>query len=217
MRVRNLTVVVMAMIAACGDDDDGGKGGGSGGGSYSAIADSIAKPTGTLSTSNAVDVAEEFEKNAVAGVGGGQLKQAQDQKISCPAGGSYTVSASGSQTSSRAEISYDNCCYTAGCCIEGDADWYYAGQAGSTYSFCGDYDLQYACGGQTSSLTYSGCQGTDGKWVLSVRVGDRTYAVSGTYRDGTGTLKITDSKGTWTCTYNKGTGSCTGGGSNFSF
>lgn len=207
--------VVCALSFACGDDDGGG--GGGGGGSYASIADSIAKPTGMLAQSNAVDVAKEYEKFSGTGAGGDRIeKQTQNMKFTCPSGGSYSVNASGTQSNARAVVSYDGCCYAAGCCMNGGADWYFATQGGTAYSQCGSYDLDYSCSGVTSELKYEGCMGSSGKWVYVVRLAGKTYSVTGNYKNGTGTLEITDAQGKWTCTYNKGSGSCSGAGS-FSF
>lgn len=209
--------LLCAVTAACGDDDKGGAGG-SGAASYSAIADRLAKPTGQLAANNAVNVAEEYEKVALTGSGGSGAKQAsQMQTFNCPAGGGYTITASGSQQSAQAVLDYNSCCYTAGCCVEGDADWYFATQGGASYSQCGSYDIDYSCAGQSFSLDYSGCLGSNGTWVYVVELGGKTFTVSGTYLNGSGTLEIKDATSTWTCTYNSGSGSCTGSRGNLSF
>lgn len=200
---------------ACGDDEGGG---GGGGGSYAAIADSLAKPTGMLAQSNALDVAKGFEQVNVTGAGGTRLYQDRaTQKQTCPSGGSFTVTASGTQSNARAVVAYDGCCYSAGCCMNGDADWYIATEGGSAYSQCGTYDIDYTCSGQVASLKYSGCMGTNGKWVYVVKVADKTFSVTGSYRSGSGTLTVTDAKGTWTCTYTNNAGSCSGSAGSFSF
>ena len=203
-----------AVLLGCGDDE--GAGGGSG--SYASIAGAVTKPTGMLAQSNALDVAKGFETINVTGAGGSRLYQDRaQQKVNCPSGGSYSVTASGSQSNAHAVIEYDGCCFTAGCCINGDADWYISTKAGEKYMQCGTYDVDYMCSGANAALKYSGCMGTDGKWVYVVKVGDKTFSVTGSYRAGNGMLTITDAQNTWTCTYKNNTGSCTGGGSSFSF
>lgn len=213
IRLSFLMGLVCTVAFACGDDD-----GGSGGGSFASIAGSIDKPTGMLAESNALDVAKGFEQVNVTGASGMRLYQdRQSTKQACPSGGSMSVTASGNQSNARAVVAYDGCCYTAGCCMDGDADWYFATAGGTAYNQCGTYDLDYTCSGQTASLKYSGCMGADGKWVYVVKVADKTFSVSGNYRAGSGMLTVTAANGTWTCTYTNNTGSCSGSAGSFSF
>jgi hypothetical protein len=205
-------------IAGCGGDDNDK---GSGGGSFAAISESLAEPSGTVDATTAADIGEEFGKVSSAGAGGLRNEQVaqsqQTQTMSCPAGGTYTVTASGSESSGRATLDYNSCCYTAGCCTDGSGDWYYSSSQTASYSICGSYNLEYSCEGVEASLEYSGCLSSTGEWVYRVEVDGETYAVSGSYYDGTGTLEIEGANGSWTCTYNNGAGSCTGTGGNFSF
>jgi hypothetical protein len=222
MRLRTFVWVsgVCAIWAGCGGGDDSEPS--SGGGSFTAIADSIAKPSGQLAASNATDVADEFAKISMTGAAGGrrttQQAGGQTQEIACTAGGKQTITASGSQSGGHAVIKYDNCCYQASCCFNGGGDWYYAAQAGASYSFCGSYNMTLSCGTEGSaSVKYEGCVGMDGKWVYVVRVDGKTFAVTGNYSNGNGTLEITGANGSFSCTYSNHTGSCTGSSGNFSF
>jgi hypothetical protein len=205
-------------IAGCGGGD---KGSGNGGGSFAAISESLAEPTGTVDETTAGDIGEEFEKVSGTGANGfrdEQIAQSQQtQTVSCPAGGNYTITASGSQSSGRATLDYNSCCYAEGCCTDGSGDWYYSSSQTASYSICGSYDLSSSCGGSEVSLEYSGCMSSDGEWVYSIEVDGETYAVSGSYFGGNGSLEIRGANGTWNCTYSNGTGSCTGSGGNFSF
>jgi hypothetical protein len=205
-------------VVACGGGDDDGS---SGGGSYSDIANSIAKPTGTLAASNAASVATEFESIGENGAPGGSRTQANSGSTTqaCTYGGNISISASGSQSGGTGTFKYNNCCYTsANCCFNGDGNMYYSTQQGAgSFSYCAKYNIKYSCAGQNASINYSGCFGTDGKWTYVVTVGGKTFAVNGNYSNGSGTLEITGSNGKYTCTYSNGTGSCTGSGGNFSF
>jgi hypothetical protein len=205
--------------AACGGDDDKGTSGRSA--SYQDISASLAEPSGTVDADTAGDIGDEFEKVSgaapAAGLRDDQVAQSNSFTQECDAGGSISASGSSTESSGRATYSYDNCCFTAGCCVDGDGSIYYSSTAGSSYSYCGSFDVDATCGGSTSSVSYSGCVGTDGEWVYRIEMGGETYAVSGTYSNGNGTLEITGDNGTFTCTYTNHSGSCTGSGGNFSF
>lgn len=210
--------LVSGVLAACGDD------GGSGvGGSYASIAGAIEAPSGTVDASSAATIGDEFEKLSGANLAGGMREDAQVAQTTsgteaCDAGGSVSYSGSGNESSGSARGTFDSCCFTAGCCTDGSMDMYYSSEQGAEYMFCGSYDLSYSCEGVDADVTFSGCFGTSGEWVYVVEVNGETYAVSGTYSDGNGTLEIRGENGTWTCTYTDGSGECTGsGGDSFNF
>jgi len=212
------TLAVSFVLAACGSSDDNSKSGS--GGSYTAVASAIKNPTGTLSSDNAVSVAEAFEK-IESGAAGRRLQggSTQAQTQTCPSGGSYTVTANGSSSAGTADLKYDNCCYSQGCCINGTGAFYYStdSTAASSYSVCGSYSLTLACESDSGALNYQGCVGSSGEWIYVVTIDGKTYSVTGSYSDGSGTLTITDSKDTWTCTYSNGSGTCTGNSGGISF
>jgi hypothetical protein len=200
-----------------------GCGGGSssnGSGSYSSIANSLAHPTGKLAASNANSVAKAFEQIDASAANGRRIKggSTANQTVDCPSGGSYSVAVSGGQTSGQATLSYNQCCYTAGCCINGSGNWYYSAETNASYSLCGSYSLSLSCDSESGSVSYQGCMSSaSGDWTYVVTVDGKTYAVAGSYSSGSGTLDITDSTGTYTCTYSQGAGSCTGSGGTFTF
>lgn len=199
------------LVAACGSDSDSKAGGGSS--SYDAIASAISKPTGTVSESTAPQIAAEYEKILDPSASDASK---QNQTIACSGGGDITVVASGSGNSGNVTASYNDCCESS-CCLNGGYDYYYAAGAGAAFSYCGSYQVQVDCGsGTESDLQYDGCFGADGEWTYVVRVAGETYAVSGTYIGGSGTLEIRGANGEFTCTYTDGSGSCTGDGE-FSF
>lgn len=221
MRIYNyvgLTVLGLGLFAACGGDDDEGS---SGGGSYSSISESISAPSGTVDATTVGDIGEEFAKISSASAGGVRedavAQSSQTQEMACPAGGTQTSTASGTQDNATVTIDLDACCYTEGCCTTGGGTWYFAGAQGAEYSICGSYDVTSSCQGSTVSLDYSGCIGSNGQWVYVVEVAGETYAVSGNYANGNGMLEITGANGTWTCTYANGAGNCTGTGGDFTF
>jgi len=137
--------------------------------------------------------------------------------VSWAAGGSLNAAGSGDQSSGHSTALYDDCCVAANCCIDGSADIYFSTEQGAAYSYCGSYDLSYSCEGTTTALTYEGCVGSTGEQIYVIEVDGDTYAVSGTYSNGSGTLEISGENGTWTCTYSNGSGSCTGTGGTFEF
>lgn len=207
-----------------------------GGGSYDSIASSIAAPTGTVSSETALGVAEQFEgvaSIAVAGVREDAPDDAQagqalggQQRVECSAGGSYTGTASGNTQNLRSRVVFDDCCFAESFCISGIADSVYAGSGGGDYQYCISYDVTFdcelflaaagvpmACNGKIVS---SGCL-DDGGWIYVIQLDNRTYAVSGSYSRGDGTLEIRGSNGTWTCVYTNGSGSCSGTRGNFTF
>jgi hypothetical protein len=202
----------------CGSDDEGG----SGRGSLSSITSAIESPTGTVDETTAAEVGAEFEKVAQAQVPSGMRRDAQTAQsssgtVSCPAGGSLNAAGSGDQSSGHSTAEYNDCCVAANCCIDGSADIYFSTEQGAAYTYCGSYDLTYSCEGTTTALTYEGCVGSTGEEIYVIEVDGDTYAVSGTYSNGSGTLEISGENGTWTCTYSDGGGSCTGTGGTFEF
>jgi hypothetical protein len=210
--------VGFGLLGACGDD-----GGSNVGGSYSSIASAIESPSGTVDESSAVRVGEEFGKLSATGVAAGmrrdaQVGQSQSGTMDCPAGGSISFTGSGNESSGQARGSYNGCCYSAGCCMDGTVNMFYSSAQSAAFAYCGSYDVSYSCEGVNADLAFNGCFGTTGEWVYVVEVDGESYAVSGTYVDGSGTLEISGENGTWTCTYNNDSGSCTGsGGDSFTF
>jgi len=204
-------------FAGCGSDDDGG----SRGGSFSSITSAIESPTGTVDENSVAEVGTEFEKVVQAEVPSGMRRDAQTAQssgtVSCPAGGSLSAAGSGDQSSGHSTAQYNDCCVAANCCIDGSADIYFSTEQGAAYSYCGSYDLTYSCEGTTTALSYEGCVGSTGEQIYVIEVDGGTYAVSGSYSNGSGTLEITGENGTWTCTYSGAGGSCTGTGATFEF
>ncbi len=213
---RSSLIALSLGIMACGDS--GGSNGAAkrGGESYTAIRDALASPTGTVSASTAPEIGVEFEK--VTGTSStAKQKQASAQTQTCSGGGTISVTAEGDQNSATSVIDYDNCCEST-CCTDGGGVWYFSTVQGSEYSYCGNYKLQISCEtSETTSVQYEGCVGSSGTWVYVVRVGGETYAVTGSYYDGNGTLEVTGANGSFSCTYTDGSGSCTGTGGSFDF
>lgn len=211
------TLISLGMAAACGGDGDSG-GAAAPTGSYEAVASAIEAPTGTVDETTVGDVGEEFGKATSAGVGGErQVKQSQSQEMACAAGGKLSYTASGTQENVQVNFVYDGCCQEASCCFDGGGTVYQASAAGAAYSTCANYDITAECEGQSLAINYSACVGTDGVQTYAIVVNGSTYAVSGTYYNGSGTLTIRGENGTWECTYTDGSGSCTGTGGDFSF
>jgi hypothetical protein len=207
--------VLGLLAAACGGDDDGG-GGGSQPRSYQAISESMAEPSGTVDESTASDIGEEFEKASGATPAGGvrddQVAQSGSQTIQCSGGGTISVSATGSQEAANISYSYNDCCESS-CCMDGSGTAYYTSAADADFTFCGSYDIDATCEGTSSSVNFSGCLGKDFEMQYLITVDGDTYAVSGNYSNGNGTLEIRGENGTWSCTYTNGSGSCSGTGS----
>jgi hypothetical protein len=220
MKRLGLVLAVLGLVACGGDDGDGG---GSGGGSFGAIANSIAMPTGTVDMETVPAIADEFEKVRSGSAGGERFEQSnQNIMMACPAGGSSNTMASGNQSAVTGHVTYDNCCYTsADCCISGDSTFYFStngAQSDSTQNYmqCVEYAVTSTCGGSAVNLDYEGCFSNTGVWTYVVRIEGESFAVSGNYSGGNGTLEIRGANGNYTCTYTNGSGSCTGDGS-FSF
>ena len=210
-------VALAGAFAGCGGDDDKG----SRGGSLASITDAIEAPTGTVDETTVGDVGVEFEKVSQAQIPQGVRRDAQTAQstgtVSCPAGGTVNASGSGNESSGHSTASYNNCCATANCCLDGEADIYFSTEQGAAYTYCGSYDVTYTCEGTTTAVSYEGCLNSSGELVYAIEVDGDTYAVSGSYSNGSGTLEITGENGTWTCTYSNNSGSCTGTGGNFTF
>jgi len=207
------TVAGMIVAVGCGSDDDSG----GGGASFSDMSSQVEQPTGTVDATTAGPVATKFEELSSASLGGDRLYAQQSSEQACPAGGSMRASGSGNESSGNVTVNYDGCCYVAGCCFSGVGTTAYSDANGSNFSYCVDYDVDYSCEGQSLSLNYAACQGTDGSLVYSVEVAGETFAVSGYYNGGNGELTITGANGSWTCTYTNSAGSCTGTGGDFTF
>lgn len=215
MAIQNRATLFVAalLLGACGSGDSGGGGGGA---SFGDISDAISSPTGTVSAETAPAIADEFAK-INQGAGGSAAKQSGSQEMACPAGGKMSITAHSSGGSARSQISYKECCYQAGCCLNGGGNWFFSTGAGAAYSYCGSYSLKSSCGGSgVASLNYEGCFDSRG-WVYSIKVDGETFAVSGTYSNGNGTLEVKGENGSFSCTYTNGSGSCTGSSGNFSF
>lgn len=216
-------LVVGLLGLGCGDDDSGAQAGG-----FSGIQSALTEPTGMVDVDTAPAIAEEYDRIAIgAGSAGGQRYTSEQfpqersvtQTVSCPAGGGYTVSGSGSETGGEATVAYENCCYQDACCMSGSGTWFFSQDANTAnYTYCGSYSLAMECMGFTENVAYEGCFGMDGRWTYVVEVEGQTFAVAaeGSYYGGEGTLTVTGANGTFVCTYSDGTGSCSGDGS-FSF
>lgn len=197
--------LVGLFASACGSDPPPAN-------DYGAIADGISHPTGMLDKGNARDVADEFGK--IRGLGAlGTRPQASgtSTSIACGAGGSYRIDVSGaSQSGGQAVLDYDACCYVASCCFDGHGDWYYATASGSQFSYCGSYDLTLSCYDTVEKLAYSGCFDTSGGATYLVTVSGKSFAVSGSYSSGSGTVQIAAANGSWSCTFTSTSGTCSG-------
>ena len=188
---------------------------------YDEIAAKLREPTGTLDSSNAVAVAEAFQaSNGASTLAGGRRitqAQAQGQRTPCTNGGDLTIIVhSSSAAATSAEYAYNECCYAPDCCYDGGGTIYYAGSSIGQQEYCSSYDISLECLEQLVRVQYSACFDGEGTGTFLIEVDTKTYAVSGSYFNGSGTLTIKDSKGTYTCTYSGREGSCTGSGS-FSF
>ncbi len=220
--VAAVVLSAVGVFAGCGDD-----GGSSGGGSFANIQNSISAPSGTVDAASADEVAAEFEKIAASGTPAfgmreDQVAQTQNVDVPCGSSGSISVTGSGNESSGSGQFAFNNCCETAGCCMTGGGNMYFSSSGAAAeadadnFSYCAEYDVQYSCEGETASLDYAGCLGASG-FVYSVEVNGESYAVTGYYSEGSGSLTITGENGTWTCTYDNGSGSCSGDGETFTF
>jgi hypothetical protein len=196
----------------CKDDE---KGSGSGA-NPEAVAQAVSNPTGTVSDAkSAQGIADAFaaqmESMSSTGAGG-----AESGEIACPNGGKVTASG---DSSGAGSFSYNNCCYEAGCCVNGDG---WIAQGSDDFSLCASYSLDLDCGEASGSFDVDFCTGMDGNVWYVVEYSGETYACSGYYSsESGGTWTIRDSSTTWecqaTCTAGECTGSCTGGSETYSW
>jgi len=201
-----------------------GCGGSSKPASYADISASFAHPTGTLAATNADAVAKAYQTSQTAGTGpaGRRLdsrSSAVTESVACPNGGSINVNVDqASQQSVSESFTYANCCETADCCLNGSGNLYYAAAGTAAGSFCESFQITGTCSAVPVSENYSICSnGTTGTISYLVEVNGESFAVSGNYSSGNGTLTITGKNGMFTCTYTNDTGSCTGTSGTFTF
>jgi len=205
---------------ALGCGSDGGKAD-----SFSSIQEEISKPTGTVSATTVAKVGERFEtaesSNSFMGVReDDQVGASSSATITrqCDAGGSATVTGSGNQSDARVAMSFNDCCFSAGCCASGRGTIFTSSEQGATYNYCSSYDMNYDCAGSNASIQYSGCFSLTGKAVMLIDVDGQSFAVSGTRSGGNGTLEISGVNGKWSCSFTSGSGSCSSSdGASFSF
>jgi len=201
-----------------------GGGGSKAPGSYSDVMASFAHPTGTLAATNADKVAKAYQASMSAGTGpAGQRLDSKASAIvqSVPCNTSGTISINNIQTSSNAfseDFSYNNCCETADCCYNGTGKVFETLSGTSTGSFCESVQITGTCSAIPITENYSFCEDTTtGTLNYLVQVDGESFAVSGSYSNGNGTLTITGQNGMFTCTYTNDAGSCTGTGGTFVF
>jgi hypothetical protein len=209
-------VGLWGVVTGCGSD--GGKAS-----SYSSITEEISKPTGTVDQASVAKIGEKFEaasKASAMGVRDDDQTAASGSATvtqNCPSGGSFSATGSGNESNGRGTVKYNDCCYTAGCCADGNATIYYSSAQSSAFTYCANYDMDTTCAGTSLSIEYSGCLSASGM-VLLIDVDGASYAVTGSRSNGTGSLEITGANGKWSCTFSSGSGSCTSSaGGNFSF
>lgn len=216
-RVWVAAAVLSLVGVGCGSDGSDSADGDSSTGSFQSIRGALEAPSGVVDEETAPLIAEEFESASTASSAGGERFE-DDLDYSaelCPAGGQATVSYDGvSSQASTAHFDYDNCCYQSSCCINGAGTFYTRSDTDTgIFSACASYDMTVDCSlygsNATVSTSYYGCVSEDG-WQFLVTVNNETFAVSGDYRNGSGTLDISGSNGSFTCTYSDGVGSCDG-------
>jgi hypothetical protein len=193
--------------------------------SYNQISASFAHPTGTLAATNADAVAQAYQASLSSGLdtaaGRRLAPQTSAQTVSeaCPNGGTIAVNVNQASANAISEsYTYNNCCETADCCVNGGGNLFYSASGSSSGSFCEAFQISATCSGQPVSEDFSICEdGSTGMISYLVEVDGLSFAVSGSYSSGTGTLTITGANGTFTCTYTNNTGSCTGTSGSFTF
>lgn len=188
--------------------------------SFGSIAKGLESPTGTVDENSAAEIGKQYEaasQNSAFGArGDNQVGQSFSGTQSCPAGGNYSASGSGNESSGSVTIDYNSCCFIEGCCASGDGTIHYNSEAasgsssgGANYAFCATFDMQYSCEGSSASLDYSMCYGIGGEAVLLIEVNGESFAVSASTTGASGSLQIRGANGTWTCSYDDDGGSCT--------
>jgi hypothetical protein len=205
------------LLGACGGGKDEEK---PKAGSIDDISSAIESPTGTVSASTAADVAMAFEESGGVPTGSSRDQSqpiaAQDATVACDSSGDINVTADSGGESF--DIGYNDCCMTAGCCINGDAQGFVDTSGTGTYSACYEYDLDYDCDGTSASMEFSFCQSATGEMIYAIEVEGDTFAVSGYISNGTGTLTVTGENCSFTCDYTDYAGSCTSdSGDTFTF
>lgn len=209
--------VAASLLGACGggkEEAEEPKGG-----SLEAISKAIESPTGTVSEETVGDVARAFEESNGIPSGGSRDELspvvAQTQTIACDASGDIAIDAESSGESFT--FDYNDCCMTAGCCINGEGEGFMDTSGSGTYLGCYSFDIDYDCDGLSATYDFSYCQSATGDITYSIEIEGDNFAVSGSITNGTGTLTITGENGTWTCDYVEYAGTCTGDGGTFTF
>ncbi|MGC4064424.1 MAG: hypothetical protein QM784_07235 [Polyangiaceae bacterium] len=209
-------IASLGTAVACSSDDSS-----SSKRSYGDLVAAIESPTGTLDATSANPVAKEYEKINSSSLNGTRGVQSTTDSSSqlCTAGGSAKGEASGGQSSGDMDFVYDSCCIEASCCVDGTVHMVYKSDSQSTasFSYCMDMDYTMNCDSQTVTTTAAGCLGPNG-FVYAITIDGKSYAVTGSYSNGTGQLTIKGANGSFTCTYTSGAGTCTDeSGGTFSF
>ncbi|HEX2657092.1 MAG TPA: hypothetical protein VHU40_02415 [Polyangia bacterium] len=210
--------------------------------SYGDISASFAHPSGTLAATNADAVAQAYQASLSSGLGTAGTVAAVSrfakptgltptasalqstssaataaQSYACPYGGSISATVNGiapGATSFSESFRYDNCCESAGCCLNGGGDLFYA-QGGA---FCESFAITGTCSASPITLDYSICEDTaTGMLNYLIEVQGESFAVSGSYSNGSGTLMISGANGAFTCRYTNHTGTCSGTAGTFAF
>lgn len=219
------TAVSALLLSGCGGGDDEGKKDRPK--SYEAAREAIESPTGTVDATSAKAIGPEFEKlqntsvNSPRDDWSAHPAQTVDISYDCGDSGKVSTTSNGDQNNLTISLQYDNCCQYE-CCINGSGEWYYANLNSTStgdllnFSYCGSYDLTTTCGLDVSSVVYAGCITADG-WTYAIEVNGESFAVSGYYSAGSGSLTIRGANGTWECTYTDYSGTCTGPDGEISF
>jgi len=199
-----------------------GGGGSKAPGSYGDVKASFDHPTGTLAATNADAVAKAYQASLSAGTGpaGQRLNQktsAVVETIPCNSSGTISVNVATATSSAVSEsFSYNNCCEVAGCCYNGSGNVFFASGGTATGSLCESVQLTGTFQAIPVTENFSFCD-EGGVINYLVQVDGESFAVSGSYSNGTGTLTIVGKNGSFMCTYTNDTGSCTGTGGTFTF
>jgi len=189
--------------------------------SAAALKSAMASPTGTVSAETAVGVAEAFETGSTSGLSAGvrQKAQAQSATENCSEGGSISISGN----SNMAQEHFNNC-GEGGCVMNGTMNILVDSASQTNVSACISADVNAVCADEGAvAMQFSMCIDTDSTTGTTeikylVEYEGETYAVSGNFSAGGGSLTITGSNGSFTCTYTADAGTCTGSdGSSFEF